>query len=919
MVLKINYWNCSSGLINKFDAIKEMILEEDLDAFFIAESEIRSNYDFGCLSVEGYDLVCAKTLESRGKARLISWVKEHYKPFSIGSELNDLIALECGNAVIVALYRGFKCWEGETERSNLTRIFEALDQINYEKEVYCIGDFNIDRLKANARFSDDLNEWCDTRMIQCVSPGITRSRWVQNNLQESALDLLLTNSSRFKLEKEFSCFSDHYILKLEVRGFEKGFREKTKISWLNWKFDLSKARLYLEDLLRALPIMSNVIEFDYGIRASILKTFERFVAEKQFSVKNSNDVVSPKIIKLRNYRNKLKKKWLVEKSAINYVNLVRASRALKNEVLKVKKNVIKSKTQKSSKDFWKEINKLRGVQQKEIKNISVNGELISDGKKVANKFIDFFTGKVNGLLGGYTPSDPDQILNLDCQFDEFTEGEIKEAFRRLSNKKSSGMDNISGYFIKKFDQVLTPYIVLLFNNIIKENKIPSTWKIAKIIPVHKKGSFDDINNFRPVSNLNSLAKVFELCLLQRIEKLDQDSLHGVHQHGFRTSHSTVTAMAELVDNICDSRDQRNVVGVYSVDLTAAFDLLQKEKLVQIMIEKSLPGYIIRTIHSYLENRSGYVQIKEARSCVREIKAGCIQGSILGPLLFNIYTSNLCEIIKPCSVVSFADDSYVVASADNIEILKARMSLAFGDHIEWLEQIGMKCNRSKTELIVFGSPKIDIELAGERIESKDEIKVLGVLLDSGLRWESHVNKIISKCKSTTFSLKYLRKYLNTKEISKVVQSHIISRLTYASPIWSISLNYNQRAKIRSAFFLVLRIVTRDFHFELNRTKLIKQSGIENIDNIFSKRTSVFLYNIIYKLDPTELAGRTLIRSYLNDRHPGRMTFFNLSNSKIGKKSILNNLKSITEEWHFDWTSLTPYSFKQKLREQFQTVL
>jgi len=116
-------------------------------------------------------------------------------------------------------------------------------------------------------------------------------------------------------------------------------------------------------------------------------------------VKNANEVVSPRIVKLRNFRNKLKKKWLAEKTALNYVNLVHPSRSLRSEVRKVKKSEIKSKTKKSSKDFWKEVGKLRGIQQKEIKSVKINGEMIEDGKKIANQFIEFFTEKKIACLG----------------------------------------------------------------------------------------------------------------------------------------------------------------------------------------------------------------------------------------------------------------------------------------------------------------------------------------------------------------------------------------------------------------------------------------------------------------------------------------------------------------------------------------
>jgi len=113
--------------------------------------------------------------------------------------------------------------------------------------------------------------------------------------------------------------------------------------------------------------------------------------------------------------------------------------------------------------------------------------------------------------------------------------------------------------------------------------------------------------------------------------------------------------------------------MYSADLTAAFDLLRKEKLVQIMREKGMPNYMIKTIHKYLEGRMGFVQMGESRSCVKDIRTGCIQGSILGPILFNIYMSDLINVVHPCKLISYADDSYIVGFGENEEEVSLLLS------------------------------------------------------------------------------------------------------------------------------------------------------------------------------------------------------------------------------------------------------
>jgi len=504
------------------------------------------------------------------------------------------------------------------------------------------------------------------------------------------------------------------------------------------------------------------------------------------------------------------------------------------------------------------------------------------------------------------------MKNFDIEL--FKESEIATAFGRLSNKKSSGMDSLSGFFLKKFTTTLISPLTILFNKILATGKIPSTWKIARIMPVHKKGDNEKIENYRPISNIVSIAKLFEICILQRLEKLDQDFLVGTNQHGFRKKHGTDTAIAEVVHAISEGRDNKLFVGVYSADLTAAFDLLRKEKLVEIMIKKGVPKYLVKTIHSYLDERVGYVQIDEQRSCVRDIVAGCVQGSVIGPFLFNLYMSDLNEIIYPHKLVSYADDSYVIIYADNLSDLKLAITNTLTLHFDWLKTMGMKCNMSKTEIFIFDQEPISITVGDNRLDSMGSMKILGLKIDHKLNWKLFVEELCNKVRSLIFGMRYVRRNLSLRDTVKIVKAQIVSRLCYGCPVWFCSLNFNLRARLRSVYYMVIRTIIRDFNRKYNRNRMLKIAGMENIDNIYFKRISVFVYNIIYSLQPTNLAGIIISKSYTNERHPDKIFFFDTSSSKLGRTCITNLLKNYCDNWNFEWFGLNPDEFKRKLRSQ-----
>lgn len=276
------------------------------------------------------------------------------------------------------------------------------------------------------------------------------------------------------------------------------------------------------------------------------------------------------------------------------------------------------------------------------------------------------------------------------------------------------------------------------------------------------------------------------------------------------------------------------------------------------------------------------------------------------------------MVSPHRAVAYADDSYIVITGTSPSDLEENFKSTLNRHMNWLSRIGMVCNVSKTEIMVLGDQKIKITIEGSEIESKENLKVLGMTLDSKLSWNTHVEHTVGKCRSFLYGLRYLRKHLSIKEIAKILKAQIVSVITYGAPVWYHRINYAERLKLRSVYYHIIRVMVRDFQLRLNRSGLLRASGMEDLDIIMQKRTSCFVFKILHFMNPTNLISTFISKSYSNDRAPDKLVFFDTSRSKMGKACISNNLCKIVSGWNFQWLSNTPDQFKTLLSAQFQTA-
>jgi len=236
----------------------------------------------------------------------------------------------------------------------------------------------------------------------------------------------------------------------------------------------------------------------------------------------------------------------------------------------------------------------------------------------------------------------------------------------------------------------------------------------------KKGDPEHVENYRPISNIFSLATVFEKLVLLRLKDLEIDfkvNLMGHQQQGFKRNHSSVTAGIELQSKISNRNDKNEYVAVASFDLSAAFDITDRGLLFKRMVKLGFPGDILSLLKEWLSDQYFYVEIENNISYYRKSKYGEIQGLVLGLILFNVFLRPIYNLAK---LLSYADDNYLLKHDKDLlaTICKCKIKSEF--LLSWLLKSGLKVNESKTKICIFHRndiPKMKVKIGSCEIETK----------------------------------------------------------------------------------------------------------------------------------------------------------------------------------------------------------
>lgn len=640
----------------------------------------------------------------------------------------------------------------------------------------------------------------------------------------------------------------------------------------------------------------------------------RVIPRRVVHLRRPNDIVSYALESLKKKRDRVFKRARKFGKLEDYEQLKQLNKDIKRVVCSEKSKIVCKKMQNSSPaTFWKAVNDVWGRN-----NVLDEFPLEDSGEKVFEKaefFSNFFQTKVNKLadlnqvpITSIPPWDSSEDF-----IQPFSAEEVKNAVDSFKNKRSFGPDDVPMVAFKSGYGIISVWVIKLFNSILQTGKIPCEWKLARLKPIFKKGDPTNVSNYRPISNLNSISKVFERCLLNRLGNCD--TLDGCNQHGFRPSHSTTTAALAIQSKLVTAMDQGKECVIYSMDLSAAFDLIRPSILFNELSD-SINQSLLKCLCDFTSNRKAYVEVDDDQSVIFEFSAGVPQGSTLGPKLFNLYMRSLEKCLRGADVVSYADDTYVILTADNVVNLEHKIKSTIVDHVRWLSEHGMVCNLDKTEIMHMGrdqSPLV-LQIGDVQILPSPTMKVLGLLFDAEMSWSHQVNNLVRKCNRMLHGLRHLKKYLDQKRMSQVMTSFYFSVLYYGAEIFHhrhLSFAFKQR--LRSLHYKALKVV----YGPRSRDELDQISNRATPDEWVDYSLAKLMINCFNTCLPTSLHQCLSSQSYTERRQMGKIFTYDSSHRRVGRQALANRLSVISRKINFSWLNqnLNPHALRIKLKSVF----
>lgn len=463
-----------------------------------------------------------------------------------------------------------------------------------------------------------------------------------------------------------------------------------------------------------------------------------------------------------------KSKLLIDTCYKNYISLIEVS--LDNNI----------------KAFWKFVNSKKSVNSIPI-TMQYDGVTASDPSDVCELFSNYFSSVYENIDIVPESDASSQFVNHNSTLSgiRITKDKILGKIKGLDINKGPGPDNIPVKFIKSCANELCLPLQILFTKSLQSGKFPAAWKTAHVIPIFKSGDKTKCENYRPISILSCLAKLFESVVYDVLYSHVRTMLHP-QQHGFVAHRSTTSNLLEYKNYLCSAFDERVQVDSIYTDFAKAFDKVNHIRLCRKLEGFGIHGSLLRWIQSYLNRRSQLVAVKGHLSQPVTVTSGVPQGSHLGPLLFIIFINDLIESLS-CPCLLYADDLKVFKTVKNFSDA-SMLQNDLNALSTWCDQNFMRLNVSKCFVITFtrkiNKVTFEYSLNNEVLERKHVAKDLGVLFDDQLTFHNHYDYIIKRSSNLLgFVSRSTKDFRNTNSFIHLYYTLIRSVLEYNSVIWS----------------------------------------------------------------------------------------------------------------------------------------
>ena len=895
--LRILNLNCG-GLNAKFDNLKIFLAECNntmfpLHVITLQETHINSNSDIRYFDLPGYTLVYdLARINTFGGVAI-------YVHDSFSFNRLDTVAFKQNSTVYESMYLEIYNKDASFHKYIIGSVYrrpsELLDDLkqfieefsitlssihSVSKQAYINGDYNIDLLQLHT--NTHYNTFYENTTAQGFFPKITRPTRSHGS-SHKLIDNVFTNNlcKRHTSGILTHQISDHFMTFSIVEGNIKQIKDPVKyveVQNINpASINNFKNLIATSDLLSQLDLNVNANpNVNYNLLSSVLEQAKiRHIPKKIQRFNRRKHCIEPwmnkELLTLINKKNDKYRDWKSTNNDIEYetkkINFKTFERIVKENIKEAKRDYYFKTFTAHKNDLrktWRTIDDTLNKKSNKSKFPSkfiVNNRTVTDHKKIADEFNIFFSN-IGSTLSASIKLDDSTIAFTDYldnptehrfSFSKITENETLTIINNLKSKNSSGNDDISNRLLKSIKCEISKPLTIIINQSLETGIFPDALKVAKVKPLFKKGDNCCLNNYRPISLLPTISKIFERVMYTQLYYyFNVNNLLSEQQYGFRSQHSTELASVKLVDFILKEMDNIRDIKIPAsifLDLSKAFDTLNFDILLRKLQHYGIDGNSLNLIKSYLTNRFQYVQFENSDSSLLEVKTGIPQGSILGPLFFSILINDLVNCSTKFQFLMYADDTTIYFNLNDFPLINREIEI--NSELEkvntCLKLNKLAINVDKSKCMFFQKRRsmtpLKFLMNNRAIDVVHNFNYLGIMLDANMSWKSHIAMVSNKLSRINGILHRL-KYLYPQNILiTLYKSLFIPHINYGSLLWGHvgeSIDKIQKKAIRTITYS---------NYIAHSEPLIKSLNLLKVKDLFNLKILKFLFNLYHnKLPP-----------------------------------------------------------------------
>ena len=868
------------GLLNKQGCLKDLMIECNTDVALLCETWLKKETEI-LVSLDNYKtysnprisrigggvaILLSKTLRSRARPDL------HVKTTHLEHIVVE-VKTNTENILLVSGYRPPNANYKVFIKEYMT-LMRKLKKLNKHKIILGI-DHNLDLLKTHLH--KQTNQFLENNLELDLVPCISKPTRITRKTATLIDNIFLSQNLQHQMHPHLIIedLSDHLPILVIIRDLSKGTTNSTSIRCRN----LNPANLEKinNDIMNhdwhKLLDNANADQGFINFHRILCETIDKHAPEQNKRINPKKIIRDPWITSgimksLNKQRQMFKSQIKGDVSTFNYKNyrnnLQKIIRYSRNKYLHEKC----TEYRRDSRKLWRLINDMiRKTKNKQtmIEGLKIKNLMRYDPDTITNEFCEFFSTVGERFSGDIkTPEN-----NTEYYLDRMTRNnstlfltptnleEVKDLITSLPNKTSSGHDSISNNLLKKLSPSITEPLTIVFNKSLESGMFPEEMKKADVVPLHKSKAEHECTNYRPISLLLTISKLLEKLMYKRtyyfLEQTDQ-LYHS--QYGFRKSHSCETAIMELVSSIIKGKDDGFYTLALFIDLSKAFDTVDHKILLDKLDKHGIRGVAKEWFRSYLTNRQMRVKCGVSRtgkyehSKYQPLSHGAPQGSCLGPLIFLIFTNDLHKQIENSSTILFADDTTLYKTHRNLNYLRWCLEDDMTRLSDWFRANKLSMNLGKTVCVLFHKDSsckpITIKVDGTEVHSVQEVKFLGMWLDSQLNWSRHIEKLTIKLSRNSNLIKYNKNTMPRSTKLLIYHAHITSHIQYGLTLWGNSASLAQTHRIQ-------RIMDRCKHFITHRQteqEKLLPLNLLTLSSMITLANYKFGYKLIHNMLPSK---------------------------------------------------------------------